>query len=76
MNRIRGASRIYYRDHQTFLAGKFRKIFRYERCDLSILRDYVLVMRNASTDIGREIVIIVRLRCTYAGCRYGTCLVA
>src|SRR5437899_10178530 len=28
----------------------------------------VLAMRNANTDIGREIFIIVRLRCTYARC--------
>ena len=39
MNRIRGARRIHYCDHQTFLAGTFRKIYRHELPDLSVLRD-------------------------------------
>src|SRR6185437_331078 len=39
MNRIRSARWIHYGDHQTFLAGKARKIFRHERRNLSILRD-------------------------------------
>src|SRR5260370_33144592 len=38
MNRIRSAGRIHHSDHQTFLTGKFRKIFRHEWCDLSVLR--------------------------------------
>ncbi|MCU1260946.1 MAG: hypothetical protein JWO80_3831, partial [Bryobacterales bacterium] len=39
MNRVRSARRIDHSDQQTFLAGKLRKIFRHERCDLSVLRD-------------------------------------
>jgi hypothetical protein len=66
MNRIRSAGRIYDSDHHTFLAGKIRQILRYDWCDLSLLRNQGPVTRNASTNMNREIFIMVRLHAAYA----------
>src|SRR5262249_14013162 len=37
VDRVRSAWRMLYCDHQNFLAGILRKIFRHERRDLSVL---------------------------------------
>lgn len=56
MNRTRGARRIHYGDHQTFLAGTLRKIFRYERLASCPIKGPA--MRDANTGMGRDIFII------------------
>ena len=74
MNRIRSARRIHQRDHQTFLAGKFRSGGTLASCAIR-----VLATRNSSTGIGREFFHHCSPSLhTYTGCRstFVTCFVA
>src|SRR4029453_5260276 len=59
MNRIRSAGRIHDSDHKSFLTGKFRKIFRHEWRDLSVLRTQGASNENDGTNMNREIFIMV-----------------